>query len=153
MHLEDQVYDVHVCIPIPLVRTGRPGRPPFLISKAYPSYITLPNPDSKHACLWLTALVKVNLFTGSIVRRAQCTGITGVTSVDDNSEDFLTVRSRFEASGKEAVDDKCEEAAVALESLVAIVRCKLKLGRACSRALLLLKAFDGCSKGGPESAM
>lgn len=34
MHLEDQVYDVHVRIPIPLVHTGRPGRPPFLISKA-----------------------------------------------------------------------------------------------------------------------
>ena len=34
MHLEDQVYDVHVCIPIPLVHAGRPGRPPFLISKA-----------------------------------------------------------------------------------------------------------------------
>ena len=34
MHLEDKVCDAHVRIPIPLVHTGRPGRPPFLISKA-----------------------------------------------------------------------------------------------------------------------
>ena len=60
---------------------------------------------------------------------------------------------RFEASGKEAVDDECEEASVTLEPLLAIIRCKLKLGRARSRAVLLLKALDGCSKAGPESAM
>ena len=65
--------------------------------------------------------------------------------------------SRFEALGKEAVDDECEDASVTLKSLVtmnvSIVRRKLKLGRACSWAVLLLKALDGHSNAGSESAV
>ena len=38
MQLEDQVYDVH--IPIPLLHTGRAGRPAFLISKAQIEVLT-----------------------------------------------------------------------------------------------------------------
>ena len=37
-----------------------------------------------------------------------------------------------------------------LESLVTIIRCKLKLGRARSRAVLLLKVLDGRYKAGLE---
>ena len=52
----------------------------------------------------------------------------------------------------QAVNDKCEEASVTLKI---IVRCKLKRGRARSRAVFLstlLKEFDRYSKAGPEPA-